>query len=504
MTASSAIVEIGSSADRYWLAHDPESCHVAVNTRVRLRDFETPVSRASDMRLLRRLGEELSDLVAIDISATPKGGGVCMMIQVEEPISNELGVRRCWRVLTKDEEAFAITKMWHNTFQKVRGGGRFTAGQATYYWNWIAPIAQKLREELMRADVIIIHDPQPAGIVWFLRQWGYRGKIIFRNHIQSHGMDMVTPGTDQEIIWRFLRDECMLSTVNAYVAHPVPGVVPPDVPDDLVWLMPATYSRLDDLNRPITKDENEAGFDFINEQLLLNENQGPIDSLRRYILLFARFDWAKGMDLAMEHYAQARALAIARQVPESEIPDLVILGNGSQDDGDGPPVLAYMMELRRTKYAAIAEHIKIARVPHNDLAVNAVMRGAWLVIQPSTVEGFETRVSDAIDKGIPVIGTTGTGIEVQILPGLSGFVFDARDHHAWATCIVDLLVDQDWYLTLKRTTLEAAETHNYDFTTIPGLISWLYLIWNLVNDRPTAGNHQWLLPAARNDAALAA
>jgi len=503
MTATMAPVTIGHPSDRYWLRHYPTNCHVQVNTKVRLSDFEPPeITRPEDMRLLRRLGVELEDVVVTELSSTIKGGGVAMINMVQEPLANEVGPNWRWRVIIGDEAFFAITKMIHNESQMVRGGGLLTKAMKDYYWEITRQNALRLRDELMSSDLVIIHDPQVAGIIWFLRQWGYKGKLAYRNHIQTHGKEMCTPGTLQEVIWRFLRDECLVSTVDAYIAHPVPGFVPTDMPAEKVWFIPATYTKIDDLNRPITRKESEAGFAFINAQLAENEGQSPIDRSKPYILDFARFDWAKGFDLAMEHYARTRALSIKKGVPQEEIPDLVILGNGSLDDGDYKVVLPYMMDLRRTKYTAIMEHIKIARVPHNDLAVNAVMRGAWLYWQTSTMEGLETRVSDAIDKGITAIGTTGTGIPTQILVGLSGFVFAPDAHDEWAACTVDLLTDKAKYKKLRRTTRKAAKTHNYDFSTIPGLISWLYLTYLLVNDRMPAGNLQWLLHAAREDVEL--
>lgn len=505
MTATLALVTIGGPSDRYRLSHNLTNCHVQVNTKVRLSDFAPPeITRPDDMQLLRRLGDELDDLITIDVSSTIKGGGVSMINQVQEPLSNELGPDSRWRVIIGDEEFFAITKLIHNTSQMVRGSGLLTDAMKTYYWDVTRQNALRLRDELMSADVVIFHDPQVAGLIWWLRHWHFKGKLVYRNHIQTHGKEMCTPGTWQEVIWRFLRDDCLVSTVDAYIAHPVPGFVPLDMPLEKVWFIPATYTKIDDLNRPITRKESEAGYAFINAQLAENEGQSPIDRSKPYILDFARFDWAKGFDLAMEHYARTRALAIAKGVPQEEIPDLVILGNGSLDDGDWKVVLPYMMELRRTKYAAIMEHIKVARVPHNDLAVNAVMRGAWLYWQTSTKEGLETRVSDAIDKGITAIGTTGTGIPTQILVGLSGFVFAPDAHDEWAACTVDLLTDKAKYKKLRRTTRQAAKTHNYDFTTIPGLIAWLYLTYLLVNDRMPAGNLQWLLHVAREDVAMAA
>ena len=256
--------------------------------------------------------------------------------------------------------------------------------------------------------------------------------------------------------------------------------------------MPATGDLLDDLNRPLTDGEKRRGLAFINGQLEENEGQTPVDLNRPYIVLIARFDPSKGMPQGMESYVRAREKMKAEGVKEEELPQLVMLGNGSVDDPDGKPVLAEVMRIRSERYGDIKDDIKVARVPHNDVAINALLKGASLALQPSTKEGFESRVSDAIFQGVPVIGSNRGGIPLQIVEGESGYVIDPYDTKQWADRISELMTGSERYKAMKARTAELAVTYNSAFTTVPNATRWLALSTTLLTNPSFQGNRRWV------------
>lgn len=313
---------------------------------------------------------------------------------------------------------------------------------------------------------------------------------------------MVTPGTRQHKTWRYLWEDNGIKNADVFVAHPKAEFVPPNVPPEKVVYMGAAIDLLDDLNRYLPVEEKELGWAFVNERLAMNENQQPLDLSRPYIVLIARFDESKGMPQGIEAYAKARRMMIEQGADEKDIPQLMIIGNGSVDDPSGEMMLNEIMDLRAltgaldpAEYGDIKTDLKVIRVPHNDVAINTVLKGAKVALQPSTKEGFESRVTDAIFQGVPVIGSTEGGIPLQIIEGKSGFVRNPYDTTEWGRLIAKLSTDKESYEKLVETTKTTAWEHNYQFTNIPNVISWLKLILIMTDPESRAqfkGNHRWV------------
>lgn len=470
--------------------HPGTQCEVWVESSVSLEHYEA-VTPPEDMARLREYAEPLEGKKVVRVNATAAGGGVAIMNAPWVNMMRELGVDAHWHAMKPSPEAAQVTKgLFHNVLQDVADpGARLSEDDKAVYEEWVAENAELLDEPLRTADVIIIDDWQPSGLIPHIK--GYYEEtedglvhhpglnpdaaIIFRDHIHTEGELMGTPGTAQHTTWDYLWNRNRISEADVFVTHPRDEFVPPDVPGEKVVFMPATCDVLDDLNREITDEERQAGLDFINEQLAQNDGQAPLDPDRPYIVLIARFDESKGMPQGMESYARARQKMLDQGVSEEDLPQFVLLGNGSVDDPSGPIMLDEMMRLRSGQYADIQDDLKVVRVPHNDVAINALLKGAKIALQPSTKEGFESRVTDAILQGVPVIGSDRGGIPLQIVEGQSGYVIDPYDTDAWADRIAELMTDDEAYDAMRRSTRELAETKNYAFTTVPNVIRWLWL-----------------------------
>jgi hypothetical protein len=151
---------------------------------------------------------------------------------------------------------FRITKTNHNILQGVaHPEARFTKEQQEKYTEWITFNA--MRYWLSRggpldqggADVVVIDDPQMPGLIPLIKRARPEVKIIYRSHIEIRS-DLVTiKGSPQQEVWQFLWERIKLADV--FISHPVRGFVPPDVPKEIVALMPATTDWLDGLNKPM-------------------------------------------------------------------------------------------------------------------------------------------------------------------------------------------------------------------------------------------------------------
>ncbi len=479
--------------DTYKKTYNSKTCEVLVESPVTLKHYEK-ITTPEHMALLKDYAKAMTGRRLIFINATYAGGGVAIMRAPLIHLLRLIGVDAHWYVLQPDDNAFLVTKRkFHNVLQDVAGPGvELTDEDKATYNAWIVKNAKLLAGPIKKATDIVIDDWQPSGLIPYIKDdFNPHARILFRDHIQTEGQLMGTPGTPQHRTWDFIWNHNRTKDSDVFITHPVDDFVPPDVPDHKVVYMPATCEMLDDLNRELNEHEKQAGLDFINNQLVTNRDQKPLDITRPYIVLIARFDPSKGMPLGMKAYALARQKMIDAGVDPMAIPQLVVLGNGSVDDPDGVPVLEEIMTLRSSQYADIMDDIKVARVPHNDAAINALLGGATLALQPSTKEGFESRVTDAILQGVPVLGSSRGGIPLQIVEGESGYVIDPYKTHKWADRIYELIVDRQKYMALSMSTRKLATEKNYEFTTVPNALSWLHLALELAANPDFEGNRRW-------------
>jgi len=494
------------SRDVYTKYYDEETCEIRVESSVTLEDFEA-VTPPEDWQRLDEYVEANKDKEIVFINATPRGGGVAIMRGPLVHLLTLKGMNVRWFALEPDEEASKVTKWkFHNVMQDVAEPEvRLSDEDIDHKYDpWMGRNAKKLKAPLKTADIIVIDDWQPSGLIPYIKgdtrvtpdgteyQDGFNpdATILFRDHIHTEGRLMVTPGTPQYDTWQFLWEDNRINESDVFITHPKDEFVPPNVPNEKVVFMPATGDRLDDLNRDITEEEKRAGLEFIDEALVNNENQEPLDLARPYIVLIARFDESKGMPQGIESYAKARQKLIDQGVRKEDLPQFVVVGNGSVDDPSGKPMLEKIMRIRSEKHGDIKDDLKVVRLAHNDIAINALLKGAKLALQPSTKEGFESRVTDAILQGVPVLGSDRGGIPLQIIEGQSGHVIAPDDTNKWAGRIAELMTNTEKYEAMVESTKELAETYNYSFTTIPNAIRWLWLSQHAHSD--FQGNRLWV------------
>jgi trehalose synthase len=81
-------------------------------------------------------------------------------------------------------------------------------------------------------------------------------------------------------------------------------------------------------------------------------------------------------------------------------------------------------------------------VDENAHLVNALQRGAEIVVQKSLVEGFGLTVTEAMWKSRPVVASAVGGIRDQIVDGVHGLLLeDPQDLQAFGGALERLLTD---------------------------------------------------------------
>ncbi len=142
---------------------------------------------------LRQLARPLRGMRVVHINSTRKGGGVAEILQKLVPLKRELGMDASWEVVSGDPGFFVTTKTFHNALQGDRVS--VTREQLRAYEETSARNAETLRPVLEGADMVFVHDPQPALLASLIPRRS--GKWIWRCHI-----DVSRP---HHPVWNYLR-----------------------------------------------------------------------------------------------------------------------------------------------------------------------------------------------------------------------------------------------------------------------------------------------------------
>ncbi|CAK7213206.1 hypothetical protein SBRCBS47491_001723 [Sporothrix bragantina] len=452
-----------------------------------------------------------SDKVKIAFfSSTPQGGGVALMRHALVRLSRLLGVDLTWYVPKPRPGVFRITKNIHNILQGVsHPDQRISAEEKASIISWITENANRywfseggpLRPpEEGGADIIIIDDPQMPGLIPMIKRLTPDRPVLYRSHIQIRSDLVAKAGSPQDDIWAFLWDN--IKGADMFISHPIPQFVPHTVPLEKVVYLPATTDWLDGLNKPLNPfDTGYYGhiYNTACHSQRMTELNWPI---RKYIAQVARFDPAKGIPTVIDSYAEFR-----RQLDKTgtaDIPQLVVCGNGSIDDPDASMIYDQTMNQVETHYPHLLKDISIMRLDPNDQLLNTIIANAHVVLQLSTREGFEVKVSEALHAGRPVIATRAGGIPIQVKDNENGFLVEPGDWKAVAGHLMELFTNDELHDKMSK----AAYTGVSDEVgTVGNALSWFYLAttWYKVGVKRDGkggldGNEKWVNDLAREEA----
>lgn len=497
------------SNEVFRLSHNNSTYEVAVESKITLEDYRR-ITIPSDWDLMIKFASRLAGKTIVFINPTMEGGGVAMLRPPLIHMLKLLDINACWYVMANmqnpnDPNPFIFTKQMHNILQRRASKDTHITdeGKAIHKkWTNENAIVLTAQKNIKEASIIILDDPQPVGLKKYIDKINPDVKWVWRSHIDTDGHLMSDPSTPQGEIASYLIDECGMRTVNAVVTHPVEAFIYPSM-FNKTYFAPATIDSFDDLNRPLNKLEIKAGIDFINDQItqknaeFLSENrktdiQNLIDTNRRRIILIARFDESKGMDKAMELGVRVRRKMRKINTDENNLPQVIIVGNGSVDDPSGATLYEDMLRIRHELYPNDKHDIIIIRLKHNYTAINALMYSSYvnnkiaevIAMQPSEAEGCETRISDWIKHGIPVVVSNRGGMSLQVIEEKSGFVmdFDKPDYDLdkGVDYIYELMTDYDKYTRTTHDTLEMAKAYNNREFSTTANVTRLTRIFNRV------------------------
>lgn len=343
---------------------------------------------------LRQLAAPLKDLRVVHVNSTKVGGGVAEILAKLIPMKRELGIDASWEVIDGDDDFFAVTKSFHNALQG--NPVNISESQYAHYAAVNRENAARLQSVLSAADLVFIHDPQPAPLLRFIPK--RRGHWIWRCHIDA--------SRPHRAVWKQLREY-----VRGY--------------DASIFSLPAFAQRLphwEYIIPPSIDPLSEKNIALPEKEVDEVCTRHGIDRTRRLVVQVSRFDWFKDPVGVIEAFRLAR----------KECPDLqlALAGGTATDDPEGAAVL------QAVETAANGDpdiHILLLP-PDAHREINALQRAADLVIQKSTREGFGLTVTEALWKSKPVIGGNAGGIRLQVIDHHTGFLVSTPEGAALRIC----------------------------------------------------------------------
>ncbi|HEX4623275.1 MAG TPA: hypothetical protein VH231_02380, partial [Solirubrobacteraceae bacterium] len=112
----------------------------------------------------------LEGRVVWNINSTSRGGGVVELLQPLVAYARGAGVDARWVVIHGSPEFFTVTKRIHNRLHGAEGdGGPLDETARAAYERTLADNAAAIVPRVREGDVVIVHDPQPAGLIGALR-----------------------------------------------------------------------------------------------------------------------------------------------------------------------------------------------------------------------------------------------------------------------------------------------------------------------------------------------
>ena len=133
-----------------------------------------------------------------NISSTARGGGVAEMLASLLRYGRGAGVDTRWLVIEGTPDFFRLTKRLHHALHGSRGdGSALGPAEAALYEEVLRDNMEELRALVRPGDVVLLHDPQTAGLAHALTAMG--AQVAWRCHIGSD-----RPSSESERGWAFL------------------------------------------------------------------------------------------------------------------------------------------------------------------------------------------------------------------------------------------------------------------------------------------------------------
>jgi trehalose synthase len=348
----------------------------------RLDDYRQVAPRGA-VDLLLRIGERLHGRRLVHVSASRYRGLTVEVLNRLVPVLNDLGIDASWEVTIGTGDFERITR----TVGRALTGTEQVATDAMLgrLREVCAENAKRLRLE---ADLVVAHDIAPLLLV---ESRSSDTRWLWRYH-----HDLSSP---QPQLWNVLRPFAQRYDAAVF-SHPS-FAAPLSTPRFVIY---PSVDPLSERNRDMTRAE---------QGIHLDRLRVPRD--KPFLLQIGPFDRAHDALGLINAY---------RLVKKHHDTRLVLAGPPA---GSGDDVLAEVQEAAKDD-----PDVRIVVLPPDpQTEMNALERGAAIVIHKPLTAGFGINVAAAMWKGKPVVGSLAGGIPAQIVFGVTGYTVETIEGAAF-------------------------------------------------------------------------
>src|SRR6516225_448834 len=400
---------------------------------------------------------ELQGRVIWNVNSTAKGGGVVEMLRPLLGYCRGAGVDARWAVISGQPEFFAITKRIHNRLHGFAGdGGPLGDTEREVYEQTLTASAEELTELVHPRDIVILHDPQTAGLAAAVRTTG--ATVMWRCHV---GIDGANDYARQA--WDFLRGYVLDAHLSIFSRA---GFAWEGLPRDRVSVIRPSIDAFAPKNAEQTRDQSRAIMaaagilaDDVDAFPTFTRSDGSPGRVERRAEMLEEEVLGSDVPVVMQvsRWDQLKDPlgvlgAFTGHVAKRDGAQLMLVGPSKAavaDETEGAQVLDAVRAAWHELPGTVRRRVHLCSLPMDDIEenaaiVNALQRHASVVVQKSLAEGFGLTVAEAMWKERPVVASRIGGIRDQIADGRSGVLLpDPRDLEQVGAAIFELLEDTE-------------------------------------------------------------
>jgi len=424
-----------------------------------------------------RLQTQLNGRTFWHVNSTAKGGGVAEMLPHMLGYMQDFGIDSRWLVISGAPEFFNITKRLHHALHGSAGDGSpLGQEQRDSYEAVIAENAAEVLYHIQSEDVVLLHDPQTAGLIPHLA--GKVGSISWRCHIGHDDHNFMV-----DLGWSFL--EPYLKQADAYVFSRS-SYIPNQLDRARCSVIAPSIDPLAPKNEPMDENtiheilghigylsgvQEDGGLQFERNDGSMGRVERFADIVRHgpapnvhtpFVVQISRWDPLKDPVGVLEGFVK-----LLRDGSKTDA-HLALVGpdvKSVTDDPEGIKVFEQVEKVWRDLPEELRHRVQLVSLPMTDVEenaamVNAIQRHAEIIVQKSLHEGFGLTVTEAMWKGRPVVGSAVGGIQDQIEHDVSGILLkDPKDIDEYAGVLARLLQDSELRKTLGNNAKARVEEH---------------------------------------------
>jgi trehalose synthase len=368
--------------------------------------FQAVLDPDACRRFLGRLkvaAERLAGRRLWQVNSTEQGGGVAEMLHFLLGYLAGAGIDARWLVLEGNQDFFAVTKRVHHLLHGQPGDeGQLDEPARASYRQTLKETLEELEQRVEPSDVVILHDPQTAGLVPALKRqgatviWSCHVSIDQPNDLARTAWEFLRPAVQEADAYIFSRAAYRWEGLDrarlAVIAPCIDAFAPKNQP-----LEPATVDAilhtagiLEDPDAKVRTPE----FQRLNgrpgrvvRRVEMIQDQ-PIPPSAPLVIQVSRWDRLKDPVGVLEGFA--------RHVPDALGAHLLLAGPAAASVSDDPEGDQVLQQVRRAGAAlprAARDRVHLACLPMEDLEengamVNGIQRRADVIVQKSLAAGF--------------------------------------------------------------------------------------------------------------------